>query len=270
MGKGYKHGGSNANPLNFIVKAYSTESELKADTPKENTIGVVTTADISSWIFSATAPTEPVANMVWISTTNYSTVEFNALKKNGIQVYPFSAKQYVSGAWVDVKAMSYQDGKWATWLLYLYKNGKEENGLIGGWTAAAKTASSGSPPTAMPTITNNGTSMTFALPHQSDGWHGGMCYTNNKINLNGITKLVMKLSNVVSDKSGGNRADVYIWSAIGASTNDNAVGSKTLSTGETECVIDVSNLNGDYHIGFTLISNNSTTTKLTVKEIYCS
>jgi hypothetical protein len=97
-----------------------------------------------------------------------------------------------------------------------------------------------------------------------------MCYTNNKINLNGITKLVMKLSNVVSDKSGGNRADVYIWSAIGASTNDNAVGSKTLSTGETECVIDVSNLNGDYHIGFTLISNNSTTTKLTVKEIYCS
>ena len=41
MGKGYKHGG--ANPLNFTVKTYPSETELKADKTKKNTIGVITT-----------------------------------------------------------------------------------------------------------------------------------------------------------------------------------------------------------------------------------
>lgn len=84
--------------------------------PRENTIWVNTDVEITGWIFIATEPTNPTDGLVWISTRTSSLVEFNALKKNGIQVYPISAKQYVSGAWVDKEAKSYQNGAWVDWL----------------------------------------------------------------------------------------------------------------------------------------------------------
>ena len=54
--------------------------------------------------------------MAWIETGISSPVEFNALKKNGIQVYPISAKQYVGGAWVEKTAKTYKDGEWVPWI----------------------------------------------------------------------------------------------------------------------------------------------------------
>lgn len=108
-------GGGGGTSLNFDVKAYATEELLLAATPKENTIGIITTTAINGWVFSATEPTEPVEGMVWITVGTSSTVEFNTLKKNAIQVYPLSAKQYVDGAWVDVPAYSYQGGEWVSW-----------------------------------------------------------------------------------------------------------------------------------------------------------
>ena len=53
---------------------------------------------------------------VWIQTGTTSPVEFNALKKNGIQVYPMSANQYVNGAWVAKNARTYQGGTWVDWI----------------------------------------------------------------------------------------------------------------------------------------------------------
>jgi hypothetical protein len=53
--------------------------------PKENTIWVNTSTAITSHVFSATQPTGS-AGMVWIQIGVESGVEFNALKKNGIQV----------------------------------------------------------------------------------------------------------------------------------------------------------------------------------------
>jgi hypothetical protein len=134
MAKGFKHGAGEANPLNFSIKAYPSETELMADNPKENTIGVITTTTISSWCFSSKEPSEPVVGMVWISIGTSSTVEFNALKKNGIQVYPIRAKQYVGGAWKSVEAKSFQNGVWAEWVTYLFKDGNEYTDLTGGWT----------------------------------------------------------------------------------------------------------------------------------------
>lgn len=114
--------GGGGTSLNFDVKAYATEEALLAATPKENTIGIITTNKITGWLFSATEPESPAEGMVWISTGTSSTVEFNALKKNGIQVYPISAKQYVTGAWVDVTAYSYQGGEWVGWITYIAIN----------------------------------------------------------------------------------------------------------------------------------------------------
>lgn len=119
-------GGSGSADLNFEVIAYESEEALLASTPAENTVGIITTTPITSWIFSATEPVQPASDMVWIPTSTSSSVEFNALKQNGVQVYPISAKQYVNGAWADVTAMSYQNGGWIKWetKLVLFDNGQ--------------------------------------------------------------------------------------------------------------------------------------------------
>ena len=88
----------------------------------ENTIWVDTDR-INNYYFSATQPEGMVDYDVWFLAGTFSPVEFNALKKGGIQVYPLSAKQMVSGVLKDVTAESYIGGKWAEWFLGLVNNG---------------------------------------------------------------------------------------------------------------------------------------------------
>lgn len=111
MAKGFKHG-AGGTFLNVKVVAYATEEEQNAVTAKENTIGVITTDKITSWDYNASEPTAPTEGMVWICTNTASVVVFNALNKNGIQIYPIFAKQYVSGAWVQKTAKIWQGGEW--------------------------------------------------------------------------------------------------------------------------------------------------------------
>lgn len=113
MGNTFLHGkGGGSAGLNFkIIGGTTTPSN-----PKENMIWINTDIKITSWIFSATEPESPTEGMVWISTGTPSPVGFNALKKNGIQIYPVFEKQYTSGAWVDKTAKSYQDGAWVDWV----------------------------------------------------------------------------------------------------------------------------------------------------------
>lgn len=126
--------GGKKDPLNFQVKAYPSETELKADNPSENTIGVITTTTISSWAFSATEPTEPEAGIVWILVGKSSSADFNALKSNKLQVYPISAKQYVSSSWVSKTFKVYQNGTWAEpWNGKLFDAGNEYEEYTGGW-----------------------------------------------------------------------------------------------------------------------------------------
>ena len=97
-------------PLNFKVVP-----NPQPDTAKENTIWVDTDR-INNYYFSATQPEGMVDYDVWFPVGTSSTVEFNALKKGGIQVYPLSAQQMVSGVLKDVTAKSYQGGVWKEWI----------------------------------------------------------------------------------------------------------------------------------------------------------
>ena len=124
--------------LNFKVVPGLTQPV----TASENTIWVKVEA-IGAWYFSATQPENLQELDVWILVNEYSPVEFNALKKNGIQVYPISAKQYVSGAWSDVTAMIYQNGEWSKFIstLYVFENGAASAGNVefyktGQWSEA--------------------------------------------------------------------------------------------------------------------------------------
>ena len=112
MGCGFKAGGGGGSNLNFSVKTYADEETLLAATPKENTIGVVTQTTVSDWSFSASEPLEPSEGSVWIQTGTVSAVEFDALKKNTLAVYPLKCKQYLSGQWEQRIACFYKDGTW--------------------------------------------------------------------------------------------------------------------------------------------------------------
>lgn len=75
---------------------------------------------------------------VWFPTGASSPVSFNAVKKNGLMVYPLSAKQYIGGTWVEKTAKSYQGGAWVDWTLYLFNNGDQCVSLTGGWAEVSK------------------------------------------------------------------------------------------------------------------------------------
>lgn len=119
--------------LNFKVLAYSSEETLLAAVPAENTIGIVTEAEITSWVFDSSVPTDAEEGMLWIETGN-NVNKFNALKKNSIIICPLSADQYISGAWTSVVAKSYIDGEWVEWALLLFDNGDTYDDITGGWS----------------------------------------------------------------------------------------------------------------------------------------
>lgn len=104
-------GGGGGAPLNFKVVGNPQPTN-----PKENTIWLNTDVPIGRWYFSATQPEGLNAGDVWFFIGVSSPVAFNALKKNGVMVYPISAKQYIDGAWIAVTAQIYQGGEWVAWV----------------------------------------------------------------------------------------------------------------------------------------------------------
>lgn len=134
---GITNAGGGGSGLNFKVVG----GTVQPTSPSENMIWVNTSVAITSWVFSATAPTNPAAGMVWFATGSSSSVAFNAVKKNGIWVYPAGCQQYVSGAWVTKTAKTYQSGAWKDWQLTLYKAGTKRVKFTDGNDTAYGTAS---------------------------------------------------------------------------------------------------------------------------------
>ena len=259
MAKGFKHGAGGVSALNFKVVGGTSQPV----NPKENTIWVNTQTEISGWVFSATEPKSPVEGTVWISTGTSSTVEFNALKKNGIQVYPISAKQYISGAWANVTAKSYQSSGWGDWFpgTYIYKNGDQCKDITGGFTTIPK---SGSYWDGAPQVSYNTDHIAFS------GLYGAsyVSYTStvNMIDLTNIKTVVIK----VASFTGGSYTHGRIAATKTRESQDSIHGTaaalkqfEITDTGEIE--LDVSGLSGGYYIAFgaSFQSNNTGTLKVT-------
>lgn len=180
LGRTNTGGGGGGGGLNFQVIGGTTAPR----NPKENTIWVNTDAEITGWVFSATEPETASEGMVWIFVGVSSPVAFNALKKNNITVCPMSAKQYVSGAWVDKEAKSYQNGAWVDWWNgHLYEYGNLYEQYTGGWSIdgyKAKGYTTINPPQ-------------FNSDHiyvtGKNGYGPGAVGTVNKIDLSGRTKV---------------------------------------------------------------------------------
>lgn len=104
--------------LNFKVVGGTAQP-----TGTENLIWVNTDMAISDWVFDVKAPTSPADGMVWIAEGMSSVAGFNMLKKHGVWTYPTGCKQYISGAWIDKTARTYQGGAWVDWLSYIFQSG---------------------------------------------------------------------------------------------------------------------------------------------------
>lgn len=253
MGKGYKHGGSGGAALNFNVKTYPSETELKADKPRENTIGVITTTTMTSWVFSATEPKEPKVGMVWFKLGTSSAVEFNALKNNTLQVYPLTAKQYVGDTFVEITAMSYQVGEWGVWSKYLFDYGSQSYvWQTRGW------AYNSSGLAKAPTITENTDgSVSLSLTAGAGSYPGGAYELAEDVDLTSIKKLEL-YGEYSGTFASVNDCNVYLI-AINRSTQywggNAAAQAYAYWNSEFPLVLDVSSLTGKYDIAVVLYSS---------------
>ena len=253
----YGFGGGGGGGLNFKVVGGTTQPTK----PTENTIWVNTSVNIASWAFSATEPASPKEGMVWISTGTTSTVEFNALKKNSIQVYPLYAKQYISGAWVSKAAKSYQGGEWQHWFRYIYNAGDEYNDITGGWTSSGYTWDNGSTSFAIKSPTKNADNMLFTGTAGSSGTLPGIG-TENAIDLSNVSILEVDV-NVIATSSDGSST---FYLAVMRTKNFSAglvahVGGGN-GTGEKTLQLDVSKLSGSYYIGASMSFGNTNRAEL--------
>ena len=241
-----KNGGG--APLNFKVVGNPQPTN-----PRENTIWINTDTAVTGYVFSAAAPSSPTQGMVWISTSFYSTSEFNALKKNGIQVYPSYAKQYVNGTWVTKEVKIYQGGAWKQpWDGKLFFNGafRVISGLNGTGVGA--------------TVRIEGSNL-FINADNEYAWP----YSIERIDLTDVKTIVVKMES--PSFTWNNRP----WGGFGVCKNiptsggsiDAAYKHFNTSDPRGEYALDVSGLNGEYYLGFAISDTSGKAAVYYISEI---
>lgn len=190
---------------------------------------------------------------VWIETALESAVQFNALKKNALFVYPNSVKQYI-GEWESMNAYIFQSGEWVQfstpWDGTIYRNGTEETVTTGGLTQKSNV------------VMMNGYSNDSKIEKKSDrivlgpaGNGGALLTTVNKVDLTKYNTLTIKGSGyghagVHDFESGSIRDDGTVYSTVNSNAN-----------------LDISQLTGLYYITFGAYNTDNT---YTCYEVYVS
>ena len=262
----YGFGGGGGAALNFKVVGWLEQPA----NPKENTIWVQTDVDITGWIFSATEPVEPVEGMVLFGNGTSSNVEFNALKKNSIQVYPFSAKQYVGGTWSAKAAYIFRDGAWVEFgsvTVYLYNNGDKCTDITGGW-GSVKGHSSG--------VVTFKTKSIYTKGIYSDGHYGAtaLAYTKKAIDLTVYKTLILTAYGVSADSNVNcgimisKSANAFDAEYIDTYDSIKKFNAGVSATSDGEISLDISKFTGAYYVlvGVTYGTDNGTST-LTANEV---
>ena len=253
MGNAFLYGSGGGSGLNFEVKAYASEDSLPA-TAKENTIAVITETPITAYTFSATEPTDPIEGAVWIRIGAASPVEFNALKKNEIRVYPVSAKQYVSGAWVGKTAKSYQGGEWVAWVTdtFLYNKGDFCTDVTGGWKSISIVDGSNRAGTLA--MADNGSSITLWATMPGDYTSTAGYVVENEIDVTHFKQLTINVTGV--EGTYGCSFFLCVFTPGMTNWSSGTIASKQFTaTGET--TLDISSVSGEVGIGIKVTNNYS-------------
>lgn len=229
--------GGGGTGLNFKVVGGTSQPT----NPRENTIWVNTSTSITSYVFSVTQPAGS-AGMVWFKIGTYSSVPFNALKKNTLRVYPTSCKQYVSGSWVDKTAKTYLSSTWTDWWNgELYDTGNQFEYVTGGWIAKHVIRFTGAD-------TNTKTELTIGDTSLSISNSSTIAHTKNKINLTSYKTLTF-YGNIVKGEDNNDTA-FGVWTEIanGMRSTDNRVAYRNGAVSGS-ATIDISSLTGEYYVG---------------------
>ena len=240
MAKGMKHGAGGGASLNFKVVG-----NPQPENPKENTIWVDTDVKITGWFFTATKPETATQGMVWFPTSTVSNVAFNALKKNGIQVYPLYANQYIDGAWVEKTAKSYQNGEWVNWIyeLYLYDTGTISEAAGSLVQIGVKYGGSVAGTCTITQLANMATVGTL-------GGQDALAYFSNKIDLTNFKNLYFNGSVVAKSDASANWCGIGVWKAIPtthAGTEASAIMEGYREDGIHE--LNIENCTGEHYVG---------------------
>lgn len=264
-------GGGGSTALNFKVVGGGTAPS----NPSENMIWVNTGNAITGWVFSATAPSSPTTGLVWIRTGTSATAPFNALKKNGIMVYPVATMQYVGGTWVNKTAKTYQNGAWVNWTLMLYEPGNTHEATTGGYQAVAVRYAEtwdGNPLKAIaPVITQGSSSMVVSLSNSNSDNRSGSALTVNEIDLSPFSKITFECS--FSFGSTGNAVRFYVTGSDSSYTPvaETIVQGNNVPASGRVVVNLPSGISGSYFVGMNLLAGalENVTTRVTVSRITC-
>lgn len=216
--------------------------------PKDNTIWVDTDVDITGYDFVATAPSTPVNGMVWFVTGASSSAPFNALKKNGITVYPLSAKQYINGAWVYKESKMYQNGVWVDVIPdnYLFYEGY--GAVVPLYTEQQRNS----------TVTVTSDKITTTMPTTDTGYYLTSCVSQDKIsvtkyNLLKVEAKVTRLAGTVNSSSAKHDMRVVLTNNQGAEANAQPAScpaSLALTVSARKVyALDISSFTGSYFCG---------------------
>jgi hypothetical protein len=246
--------GGGGAALNFRVVGGTTAPT----NPAENCIWVNTNTAITSWIFSATEPSPAEAGMVWISIGVSSAIEFNALKKNAIQVYPISANQYIGGAWVSKTAKSYQGGAWVEWVKWLYNAGDECTALTGGFTSVSLLKYTSGSAMGIGSVTKNANNIYLSALEDYQASVASL----EMVDVTAYSKISMVTSNATIRTAAQTGANKLMLLSARTSIST-IIASASIKDGITE--LDISGITGKYYVAVAL-SNSSAY----IDEIYLS
>lgn len=258
--------------LNYSVVGGTTEPEE----PTQNMIWIQTETPIGRVFFGNSEPNETfMEGDVWIYTGTISSVAFNSLKIGNSymnMVYPLSAKQYVSGAWADKTAKSYQNSEWVDWWNgTLLEPNNQYTQYTGGWVADTRlvTWADSSKSKVAPTVTTNSDSIT--ITEASSNKHG--CYrTSNMVDLSGFESLKL---DIPSASTTNGHIRVSVINKLDVATNGNAATFALIVDGSSPTTfsgtktLDISALDGKYYIAITLTTYQlSSTSTIKLAKIY--
>lgn len=250
MGWGTGNIGGGSGGLNFKIVGGTSEPSAT----RENTIWVNTNATISEYVFSAEKPASPVDGMVWIATGATSSVAFNALKKNGIFVYPNAVKQYVNGVWEKKDVLVYFKGEWTQLRKYYFDNGDQCKDVTGGWNDDNWTFGSNYGTDVPASI---GNTMSISITNK-DGNKITAVGTTNKVSLSDVNTLYINVSEATAVR--------FILSTTKSINSPLA----RLDINEAGVhAIDVSSMNNSYYIVVACVTYSSlAASSVTVKEVW--
>lgn len=218
-----------SNTINFYV----VNGTAQPESPNENTLWVNTDIEITTWEFSAEQPTVAVEGMVWFKNSTTSTTEFNAIKQNELYMCPTACSQYINGNWVTKSALVYMNGEWINWILYVFKDGVIHDGTL-----------------VIPNSSQNNATVDESTIHVwSVNNTAGNIYFSVPVDLTPYNTLYYVGSMTVRQSG-----DIYASTKFGVfkTTSSEPTAYIGYSLSSDTYSIDISELSGEYYIGFRL------------------